>query len=125
MNTNLKALGFGLVTVLLATTLATASSNISNRPAGNGQVNPTPSVKKVSCQVAGTPSEFPDDITVYNDGNVNLPKGTKIHWAVPSAQKAGVYVLTAALTPNHGQMVAGVLPGGEEAGHACSASIVS
>jgi hypothetical protein len=125
MNTTVKALGFGLATVLLASTIATAAGNMNNRPAGNGQVNPTPGFKKVSCQVAGTPSEFPDDVTISNVGNVSLPAGTKIHWAVPSAQKAGVYVLTAALTPNHREMISGALPGGEQAGATCSASIMS
>jgi hypothetical protein len=118
MSSNLlKVIVPGVATVLLATTFAFAANNgnISTTPAGGGRM-----IIKASCSVSGTPSEFPDDVTIYNDGATNIAKGTKFHWSVPFAGKQGNYTLTAALAPKHGEMVSGVLPGGVEAGKPCT-----
>jgi len=77
--------------------------------------------KVVGCSVAGTPSEFPDDIVIMNKGLGTIAAGTKVVWSVPSAGKSGNYTLASALNPGKGVAVAGVLPGGVEAGKACSA----
>ena len=75
------------------------------------------------CAVAGTPSEFPDDIMIVNKGLASMPAGTKVHWSVPSVGKQGNYTLAAALAPGKGVFLSGVLGGGVEAGKSCKASI--
>lgn len=80
--------------------------------------------KIVGCQVAGTPSEFPDDIVIMNRGFGTIVAGTKVHWSVPSAAMQGNYVLAAALAPGKGVAVSGVLSGGVEAGKPCSAKTI-
>jgi acyl-CoA reductase-like NAD-dependent aldehyde dehydrogenase len=80
--------------------------------------------KVVGCSVAGTPSEFPDDIVIMNKGLGTIAAGTHIVWSVPSAAKSGNYTLASALAPGQGVAVAGVLPGGVEAGKACKAKAV-
>lgn len=77
--------------------------------------------KVVGCQVAGTPSEFPDDIVILNRGTGILAAGTKVRWSVPAAGKQGVYVLASSLAPGRGVGVHGVLGAGVEAGKPCSA----
>lgn len=80
-------------------------------------------IKSVGCTVAGTPSEFPDDIAIRNTGST-LPAGTKINWSVPNSGKSGTYTLSASLAAGKGLFVSGVLPGGVEAGNACVAKII-
>jgi len=123
MSSNLlKVIVPGVATVLLATTFALAASNnnISTTPVGGGRM-----IVKASCAVAGTPSEFPDDVTIYNDGTTNIAMGTKFHWSVPFAGKQGNYTLTAALAPKHGAMVSGALGSGVEAGKTCTLTLGS
>jgi hypothetical protein len=80
--------------------------------------------KVVGCQVAGTPSEFPDDIWIMNKGLGTLTAGTKVHWKVPFAGKQGNYTLGAALAPGAGVKLSGVLSGGVEAGKPCAAKFI-
>jgi len=80
--------------------------------------------KIVSCAVAGSPSEFPDDVKIINGGLGTLAAGTKVKWSVPSASKQGVFTLASALNPGKAVLVSGVLPGGVEAGRPCSAKFI-
>jgi hypothetical protein len=80
--------------------------------------------KMVRCDVAGSPSEFPDDIKIINSGLGALAAGTKVKWSVPAANKAGVYTLGAALTPGHAVVVSGVLSPGYQPGLPCSAKFI-
>ena len=81
-------------------------------------------MKIVDCDVAGSPSEFPDDIKIINKGFGPLVAGTKVKWSVPSAGKAGVYTLGAGLASGKAVVVSGVLPGGIAAGEACNANFI-
>jgi hypothetical protein len=78
----------------------------------------------VACVVAGTPSEFPDDIFITNKGAVTVAAGTMVHWSVPFAGKQGNFALPAALASGKSVFVSGVLPGGVEAGQACKAAVI-
>jgi hypothetical protein len=81
-------------------------------------------MKIVGCAVSGSPVEFPDDVKIINKGFGPLVAGTKVKWSVPSAGKQGVYTLTAGLASGKAVLLSGVLPGGVEAGNACSAKFV-
>lgn len=100
--------------------------------AGNGgiQVNQADINKGVlqlakiaSCDVAGSPSEFPNDIWVTNKGAGVLNAGTKVQWSIPGYGNTykGTYTLVAALNPGKGVHLLNVLPNGVEAGHDCKA----
>ncbi len=120
--TNMKLAGAAVAALVLTTTLAQAFQS-------NGNTNTTQHVPVVraislaSCVVAGTPSEFPDDIYVQNKGNTVLAKGTAVKWSVPFAGAKGTYVLVADLAPGKGVFANHVLPGGVEAGHDCTAKL--
>lgn len=84
----------------------------------------------LGCVVQGTPVEFPDDITITNESNnVTASTGTTIQWKVqgPVANAppafAGEHVITGDLAPGEGLLIAGVLPGGQEAGTECEAEV--
>jgi hypothetical protein len=79
-----------------------------------------------ACQVAGTPSEFPNDIWVLNKGASKLNAGTKVQWSIPGYGSAykGTHTLVAALNPGQGVHLSNVLPNGVEAGHACTAKAI-
>jgi hypothetical protein len=81
-------------------------------------------LKIVGCTVAGSPSEFPDDVKIVNKGLGALAAGTKVKWSVPSAGKAGVYTLNASLAPGYAVLVSGVLGAGIEAGRPCTAKFI-
>jgi hypothetical protein len=81
-------------------------------------------MKIVGCNVAGSPSEFPDDIKIINKGFGPLVAGTKVKWSVPSAGKAGVYTLGAGLAAGQAVVVSGVLGAGIEAGRPCTAKFI-
>jgi hypothetical protein len=76
--------------------------------------------------VAGTPSEFPNDIWVLNKGASKLNAGTKVQWSIPGYGSAykGTHTLVAALNPGQGVHLSNVLPNGVEAGHACTAKAI-
>jgi hypothetical protein len=76
----------------------------------------------IACKVAGTPSEFPDDLVLINLGSP-LAAGTTVKWKVKSAGQG--YVQLAADLPTGGSAKAsGVLAGGVEAGKPCTAKII-
>ena len=80
-------------------------------------------IKSVACFVAGSPSEFPDDIRVQNKGSM-LAAGTQINWSVPFSGDHGTYTLTTSLATGGYLSLSGVLPGGVEAGHDCIAQVL-
>ena len=76
----------------------------------------------LKCTVAGTPSEFPDDLRIANAGVVAIPAGTQFKWKVQGA--SGIAALGQALQPGKSLKLNGVLDGGVEAGTACSAKAI-
>jgi hypothetical protein len=75
---------------------------------------------KLSCSVAGTPVEFPDDIFIANTGTVAVPAGTKIRWHVASLGLDGVATLDRTLKTGKSIGLRGVLEGGAEIGTPCA-----
>lgn len=119
----LKLAALAMGAVVVSSTLALA---------GNGgiQVNQADINKGVlqlakiaSCDVAGSPSEFPNDIWLTNKGAGVLNAGTKVQWSIPGYGNTykGTYTLVAALNPGKGVHLLNVLPNGVEAGHDCKA----
>ncbi len=76
----------------------------------------------LKCTVAGTPSEFPDDLRIANAGVVAIPVGTQFKWKVQGV--SGIASLGQALKPGKALKLNGVLQGGVEAGTACSAKAI-
>lgn len=64
------------------------------------------------CAVAGTPSEFPDDILISNVGLVDVPKGARIGWHTEEPDLSGMTVLTKTLKAGRSIKLNGVLAGG-------------
>jgi len=129
MNTTTKLASAAIAALVLSTALAQAATFQlqGNRPQLQQQTATAAATKlqlaKVAgCIVAGTPVEFPNDVWIVNKGLGKLVAGTKVSWAVSgySAFK-GTHTLVADLTPGQGVHLSNVLPGGVEAGHACSA----
>jgi hypothetical protein len=121
MTSTLRLAGAALAAFVVTTSFAQAfqaSGTAQQRP--NVEVK---AIKKASCLVAGTPSEFPDDIWIENKGNTVLEAGTQVKWSVPFSGDSGVYTLVADLKAGKGVHVQGVLPGGVEAGHDCKAKL--
>jgi invasion protein IalB len=120
MNSIAKIAGGALAAILVTTTLAMA---------GNGQVvqidkSKLQLAKIAGCTVAGTPSEFPDDLRFTNKGVGTLKAGTKISWTLTGYNTKGTYTLVADLSPGATAFAAGVLGGGVEAGHDCKAKVL-
>lgn len=124
----LAALTMGVVVV--STSLAMAGNGgIRIYKPGNIDVNQGgiyQLAKVATCDVAGSPSEFPNDIWVMNKGAGSLDVGTKVQWAIPGYGNTykGTYTLVAALTPGQGVHLLNVLPNGVEAGHDCNAKAI-
>lgn len=120
MTTFTKIAGLGLAALVLGTSFAQAG--------GNGVTIDLDKSKLVlrpvaGCIVAGTPSEFPNDISIVNKGATIIKAGTTVKWSVPFANAKGSYKLTADLAAGKSVFLSGVIPGGVEAGHDCKASI--
>ncbi|HEY9011915.1 MAG TPA: hypothetical protein VIN06_12940 [Devosia sp.] len=123
MNSITKIVGGALAAVLVTTTLAVA---------GNGgiQINTGVEINRgtlqlgkfASCMVAGTPSEFPDDIRFTNKSTVKLSAGTKIKWTV-QGMDSGTYTLVADLAPG-AHVLATNQNAGIEAGRDCKAKVL-
>lgn len=64
------------------------------------------------CAVAGTPSEFPDDILISNVGLVDVPLGARIGWQTVEPNISGMTVLGKTLKPGKSIKLNGVLAGG-------------
>lgn len=114
--TNLLKVG-GLAAVLAVAVASQASSQVT-------QVKPPIlQLKKiVTCMVAGSPSEFPDDLWFFNKGIGAIAKGTKVQWSLPGTTKTGQFVLQADLPMGQAVFAGGILGNGYEAGHACKAT---
>ncbi|RYH07064.1 MAG: hypothetical protein EON57_06195 [Alphaproteobacteria bacterium] len=123
-----KIVGGALAALLVTTTLAMAAGGTqqgtSNRVVQPGDTQIAIAIKKATCKVAGTPSEFPDDIWFTNKGNVVLKAGTKISWALSGYGAAKKHTLVADLAPGAGVYALGVNAGGIEAGHDCTAKVL-
>jgi len=117
---NLTKLASVAVAALVLTTSFAQAGN-------NGTIVVNKDVLKLrpvaGCLVAGSPSEFPDDIYIQNKGAGTLKAGTIVKWSVPFANAKGSYKLTADLGDGKNVFLSGVIPGGVEAGHDCKASI--
>lgn len=114
--TIMKIAGVATAALVLATSFAQAGNTV--------QLNTDilRLAKVAGCQVAGTPSEFPDDIWIMNKGAGKLTAGTKVNWSIPGYSNfKGTHTLVASLNPGQGVKLSGVLPGGVEAGHTCAA----
>lgn len=123
--TNVTSLAAIAATLLLstATALAAGGGAGETRMSGGGADIQLRQIKAVACFVAGSPSEFPDDIAIRNKGGA-LPAGTKISWSVAFSGDSGTYTLPASLGAGASLYVSGVLPGGVEAGHDCVAQVL-
>lgn len=128
MHSIAKIAGGAVAAVLVMTTLAVAAGGrqgTSNRTVQ--QLDPgiaIVAVKKATCKVAGTPSEFPDDIWFTNKGTVVLTAGTKISWSLPGYGATKKHTLVADLAPGAGVYALNANPGGVEAGHDCIAKVL-
>jgi len=122
-----KIVGGALMALLVTTTLAVAAGGTqqgnSNRAVQPGDAQIAIAIKKATCKVAGTPSEFPDDIWFTNKGNVVLSAGTKISYTLPGYGAAKKHTLVADLAPGAG-VYAHNVNGGVEAGHDCTAKVL-
>lgn len=102
--------------------------DMGNGAAGQGRARGDKLSAKVKfgailkCTVAGTPSEFPDDLRIANAGVVTIPAGTQFKWKVQGA--SGIAALGQALQPGKALKLNDVLHGGVEAGTACSAKAI-
>lgn len=124
--TIMKLTSLAAAALVLATSFAQAGGGgiQINQTVGNAQINQDilKLAKVAVCEVAGTPSEFPDDIWLVNKGAGKLVAGTKIKWSVEGySNYKGTYTLVAQLSPGQGVKLNGVLGGGVEAGHPCAA----
>jgi len=121
----LAALAMGTIVVSSSLALAGNGGIQINQP-GTIDINKGGVLKLAmiaTCDVAGTPSEFPNDIWVTNKGAGTLNAGTKVKWSIPGYGNAyaGTYTLLAALNPGQGVKLSNILPNGVEAGHECKA----
>lgn len=74
----------------------------------------------LTCAVAGTPAEFPNDILIANTGLVEIPARTRIVWQIESPRVSGTAVLAKALKPGKHTRANDVLRNGVEAGTPCN-----
>ena len=77
----------------------------------------------LDCTVQGSPTEFPDDIYVYNKGAVAVAQGKILHWSIPNTTRAGDYTLTEELATGKGVFLSGVVGGGMSAGVKCAVTV--
>jgi invasion protein IalB len=120
MNTVTKLVGGALGAVLVSTTLALAGNGVAIKfDKQHVQI-----AKVASCTVAGTPSEFPDDLRFTNKGVGVLKAGTRISWTLTGYNKKGTYMLVADLSPGATAFASGILGSGVEAGRDCKAKVL-
>jgi hypothetical protein len=122
MKTIIHTAALATAAVVLAAGLAQAGGIKIDKSVLLGQTVPV--VKVAGCQVAGTPSEFPNDVWIINKGLGTINAGTKVKWNLPGySSYQGTHTLVASLNPGQGVLLNNVLPNGVEAGHACTAKI--
>jgi hypothetical protein len=113
--------------VAVATTVAlgaqaqtTRNLDLTNRHVGTIKLNSFP----MSCQVSGTPAEFPNDLVFTNTGKVTIPRYRTIQWQTSAPRYMNRYRLKADLAPGASIRADNVLPGGIEAGKPCTAKVI-
>lgn len=47
----------------------------------------------ISCRVAGTPDDLPNDLKFRNIGDITIPAGTRVYWLISETQDHGYFVL--------------------------------
>jgi hypothetical protein len=124
----LKRFASGLVTL-------SALALLSGSVLAENKAPPSPSVRapikapiavplrRVSCQTAGSPSEFPNGMRIFNKGNGVLAAGTKIAWKFTNGG-SGTHTLAADLAPNASVFHPQANPGGIGAGAPCTAKVL-
>jgi hypothetical protein len=78
----------------------------------------------LSCAVAGTPSEFPNDVVIANTGLIAVPAHAIIQWQVKATGETGITSLTKTLKPGKSIKLSNVLKGGVEAGTPCAITAI-
>ena len=118
MNTVTKIAGGAMAALIVTTGIAFAGGmQVQQLDGSKLRIAPV-----AGCTVAGTPSEFPDDIWIMNKGLVKLVAGSKVKWSIPGySSYQGTHTLVADLSPGQGVKLNGVLGSGVEAGHDCAA----
>jgi hypothetical protein len=114
-----------IVLVVLAAlpALALAAPGTSTPVARPGARLPQAAITRLSCSVQGTPSEFPDGVTVENKGNTTLKSGTKLAYSFENHPQTGEIVLTADLAPGQKVHKEPAVPGGLAAGTECRVKV--
>jgi hypothetical protein len=93
-------------------------SNVQAVPMTNG---PVAIMKlKFNCVVAGSPTEFPNDIAISHNYNFTVPAGTLVAYTAPFGNSGTVAL--PALAPGKYFFLSNVIPGGGPAGAPCTAS---
>lgn len=124
----MKRLALGLIAVS-AFALHSTSVFAENKPAPSPSVRApikapiAVQIRKVTCQTAGSPSEFPNGMRIFNKGNGVLTAGTKISWKFTNGG-SGTHTLAADLAPSASVFHPQANPGGIGAGSACTAKIL-
>jgi hypothetical protein len=78
----------------------------------------------LKCEVAGSPSEFPDDIRIANAGLEAIPAGSTLKWRVNAARQSGFLRLNKTLAPGATIRADNVIEGGGvEAGAPCTVKL--
>ena len=77
-------------------------------------------LKAFGCVVAGTPSEFPDDLQITNIGLAPIAGGTRIAWSIKAPRASGKFVLNHTVAPGEGFSIFHAVAGGAQAGTPCS-----
>lgn len=81
-------------------------------------------VFQVTCQVSGTPVEFPNDLVFTNVGKVSIPRWKAISWETSTPHHRNRFRLPHDLAPGASVRADNVLPGGMEAGRPCKARVM-
>ena len=124
----MKRLALGLIAVS-AFAFHSASVLAENKPAPSPSVRVpikapiAVAIRKVTCQTAGSPSEFPNGMRIFNKGNGVLAAGTKISWKFTNGG-SGIHTLVADLAAGASVFHPQANPGGIGAGAPCTAKVL-
>lgn len=118
MNTVTKLAGLVLAGLVATTSIGQAGPTLQVEQKTRIQL-----AKVAGCLVAGSPSEFPDDLWFTNKGLGTLKAGTTIKWTIVGYGTKGSFTLSADLAPGKNVFASGILGGGVEAGHDCKATV--
>jgi hypothetical protein len=76
---------------------------------------------RLSCEVSGTPVEFPNDLVVKNNGKESIKKGKTLVWSIKG--KKGEFKLEKDLGAGEFVSILDVLGSGLEAGKKCKVAL--